>query len=244
MLWEGQILHVGVLALSSAIAAIGIFHYLPDKTEQHQQSLAIPWIVYGVLATRILHHIAITIIWRTELHCHQRSLSRLLRSKQRALRIAEWIDVGYFAVAGNGMVALAILDYQSCEILTSHQGIRVGLGLACTLVAIWAIGSALVYLGPKKLAGEDHFYPPILDPNNNSTLIRKGGAYSYVEHPIYYLGILIDWGAAILAASNICCLMAFTAHASALAFLYGTEIPDLRFMYDHQPVKELRGKEE
>ena len=62
-------------------------------------------------------------------------------------------------------------------------------------------------------------------------LVQRGGAYTYVDHPIYYLGMMINWGVAILTASDTCLLMPLTAHVSALGFLYGTEIPDIRFIY-------------
>ena len=270
LLFEGQLLHVGLLLMSTFLTIYNIHKnnnssqiYEDENSSSesgHSSQEEYQWIVptttttsicYWILCFRVLHHILITVIWRTELYCSDLKLSKFVQSKQVALQITECIDVSYFAVAGNGMLMLAYYDYESSQQLPSSKEneyyyyIRIFVGLICVLVGSWAIGSAIVYLGPKQLAGYDHFYLPpppsssssslssssVSKENNKRKLIQSGGAYTYVDHPIYYFGIFVDWGIAILAASQLCLWMALSAHISALAFLWGTELPDLKYIY-------------
>ena len=100
-----------------------------------------------------------------------------------------------------------------------------------------AIFSAVYFLGTKGLAGEDHFFPGDYRSRN---LVKKG-IYRYINHPVYTVGVLFEWGVFLMVGSFRCFLLAVTGHVSALAFLYCTEIPDMKFIYGKQYRKLSRG---
>jgi hypothetical protein len=54
--------------------------------------------------------------------------------------------------------------------------------------------------------------------------------------------MLIDWGVAFLAALNVNLMMASTAHVAALAFLYGIEGPDLKYIYKQNQSRPTKVK--
>ena len=71
-------------------------------------------------------------------------------------------------VAGNSTLAIEVMDYSSCNLISWK--IRIAMGLLCMSTGIWAISSGIVHRCPRKLAGQDHFYRP-----TENELILKGG---------------------------------------------------------------------
>lgn len=221
-LWEKQLVHVSGLIIISAISLL--IHFILLK--RHSQNTLAETIFVGIIVCRVIHHLLLTAIWRLELYAPSSpwAMSNMLDSKKKGLFVAELVDVGYFILAGNGFCAIAFMDYESQHrVQCSH----IILGLVFCIVGMWTIVSAIINVGPKGLAGADHFYPA---EYKTKKLIHQG-AYSIVSHPIYTIGMLLEWGIAVLGGSELCYLLAMSSHASALLFLYCTEMPDMKFIY-------------
>jgi protein-S-isoprenylcysteine O-methyltransferase Ste14 len=140
----------------------------------------------------------------------------------------EMVDVSYVFFAGNGLLVLAVLDSGTMYTMSS---LSVCVGLCLVSIGICTIVSAVYHVGPKALAGADHFYPA--EYRQEEKLVTKG-VYEYMSHPLYKLGMLLEWGVAVAAGSRLCLILALSAHVSALSFMYGTEIPDMRVIYGNE----------
>ena len=122
-----------------------------------------------------------------------------------------------------------------------------GVGVVCPLLAAllaaaaaYGIGSALLLLGPGGISGRDHFYP---EEHKRRGLCRDRGAYAWVAHPLFYLGMLLPWAAAVWRRSEAGLALALAMHGSALAFLGCIELPDIAAIYGEQAKATAKVKE-
>jgi protein-S-isoprenylcysteine O-methyltransferase Ste14 len=232
-LWEGQLLHLGGLTASSLLALF-LHSVTPSSPPHHSPTLSLTHsLFYSILTLRALHHTIITCIWRLQLHSPH-SLTSLLHSKSNALIATTLIDVGYIALAGSGFITVALLDSESLYTMTHTSSV---IGVILSSVGIWTILSAVCYIGPKGLAGADHFYPEEYRVSKGVSKLVSKGVYKYMSHPLYKIGMLLEWGVAVMAGSWLCFVLALSAHLSALSFMWGTEIPDMRHIYGDDGVE-------
>lgn len=232
-MWQGQALHLGGLVVSTGLVT-AIKLYMLDKREgssflptaHNNDAEIINMLFYSILAIRVAHHVVMTCIWRVQLHAPDSSLSlsALCGSRKRGLIVAEIIDVGYVFLAGNALLVVAALDRGSLHQISTWS-VMVG-GVLC-FIGVCTIVSAVLEVGPKGLAGADHFYAA--EHRARQPITR--GVYGLLAHPLYTTGPLLEWGVAVTAGSWVCLLLAASAHLAALGFLYGTEIPDMRTIY-------------
>jgi protein-S-isoprenylcysteine O-methyltransferase Ste14 len=94
-------------------------------------------------------------------------------------------------------------------------------------VAVYALGSVVFLLGPSRISGADHFALP----GTNPPPLVNGGAYRICHHPQFYLAMLLFWAIALACGSWCALVLAAFMHVSALGFLFGTELPDMRRIY-------------
>jgi hypothetical protein len=213
---EGQALHLGVL-LAATLAALALGPDAgaePELAANYTRCIAATWV----------HQLGVTLAWRAELHWPG-GVTALCRGRRGAAqRLSGLLDTTTFGVALRAFAAVALADGGSwfepgpaALLVAAHLG----------FVAVCALGATLWQLGPSAVSGADHFVAPGGPP---PTLCRDG-VFALCRHPLFFLGLLLPWAAAVAKGSATALALAGFVHAAALGFLYGTEVPDMRRLY-------------
>ena len=217
---DGQALHLGVVLLATASA----LRVAPP--EHHAAYESFRWCV----TMNVVHQLGITLLWRAELHGGHAVTRACCGHRWLSLRLTACFDTSTFGMVLRSFVSVATNDGGSLYTPgLAHLAIA---GCAAT-VAVYALGSALLLLGPSRISGADHFLAPGCSP---PPLCRRG-AYAACDHPLFYLGLLLFWAIALASGSSLAFALACFLHCSALAFLFGTEIPDMTTIYKPKDVK-------
>jgi hypothetical protein len=222
-LLQGQALHLGVLLPASALALL--LAVPPEAADGNDPSHAAVVSSFQLcVGCSVVHQLGMTAAWRAELHLGS-ACTRLCGGRRwLAQRLTGFFDTSTFGMALRAFVAVARADRGSWFApSTTHLALAGVLGA----VALGALGSALVLLGPSAISGADHFRTPGVPP---PPLVRTG-IYNVCDHPLFYLGMLLLWALALGSGSGLAFVLAGFMHASALAFLHGTEIPDILTIY-------------
>ena len=229
-LLRGQLLHVGVL-LPAALTALYVGPAAePDSSSSHDDvptaaavlASSFQWCVIST----VVHQLGMTAAWRLELYAS--TLTRLCRGRRAvALRLTACFDTTTFGLAMRYFVA-ATKDH------CFEPGLP-GKAFAALLavVAVAALVSSLLLLGPSAISGADHFTAPGSPPPQ----LERRGIYAVCAHPLFYLGMLLFWAGALFRGSCNGLVLAAFMHVSALAFLHGTEIPDMCVIYGESSSK-------
>ena len=211
---EGQLLHLGVL-VPGAAAALWL-------AESYDEAVASP--CRRCVWATVVHQLGATLLWRAELHGGSR-ITRLCRGNRYiAARLTALFDTSSCSTALRAFVSVAWADRHS--LFTPGWACLAVAGLLAS-VAVYALASALLLLGPMAISGSDHFIEPGAEP---PPLVRTR-AFAQCEHPLFYLGLLLLWAVALTCGSGAALLLVVYVHAAALAFLFGTEVPDMRRIY-------------
>ena len=149
-----------------------------------------------------------------------------------SLRLTALFDTTTFGMALRTFVRVSVSDRGS---MYSPEAIHFAIAVCVGAVALYALVSALVFLGPSKISGEDHFVPPGSAPPP----LCRSGAYALCDHPLFYLGLLLFWAISLAQGSYLAFVLAGFLHISALAFLFGTEIPDMQTIYGLSGAKNI-----
>ena len=220
---EGQLLHLGVLVPGAAVAL-----WCAPAAE----AVAPPY-TRCVVAT-VLHQCGATLLWRAELHGGSRVTLLCRGNRYVAARLTALFDTTSFGMALRAFVSVALADRNS--LFTPGWGHLLVAGLLGAL-ATYALGSALLLLGPMAISGSDHFLAPGAEPGPK---LVRAGAYGLCDHPLFFVGLLLLWAVAIACGSQVALALALFLHAAALAFLFGTEVPDMRRIYGRPPSRTKR----
>lgn len=214
---EGQALHLGLL-LPGALLSL----WIADGAVGDE-------VVAGacrrcVLAT-VVHQVGATLLWRAELHGGGLVTSVCRGNRWFAARLTAFFDTSSFGVALRSFVSVALADKHSIFVPNWVTLLFAGFLAA---VAAYALVSALLFLGPMGISGSDHF---LIAPGERPPPLVRSQAYALCDHPLFYLGLLLLWAVALACGSGVALWLAAFLHAAALAFLFGTEIPDMRYIY-------------
>ena len=212
---EGQMLHLGVL-LPGAIASLWLAHGDEEAVVRANQRC--------VLAT-VLHQVGTTLLWRAELHAGGLTTRLCRGNRWVAARLTAFFDTSSFSVALRSFVSVALADRHS---LFVPDWTAILLAVPLAVLAVYALASALLLLGPMAISGSDHFLPAPGDP---LPALVSTHAYALCDHPLFYFGLLLLWAIAVACGSGAALRLAAYLHVAALAFLFGTEIPDMRRIY-------------
>ena len=142
-----------------------------------------------------------------------------------AARLTAFFDTTTFSTALRAFVSVALADPQT--LFTPTWPFLLLAALLGT-VAVYALGSTLILLGPMAISGSDHFIAPGAAP---PPLVTRG-VFQFCDHPLFYVGLLLLWAVGPLACGSAAALrLVVFVHVTALGFLHGTEIPDMRRIY-------------
>ena len=213
---EGQLLHLGVL-LPGALASLWLAGGTDDEAVARAYQRC-------VLAT-VVHQIGATLLWRAELHGGGLITSLCRGNRWLAARLTALFDTSSFGVALRSFVSVALADRHSLFVPGWAALLLAGLLAA---VAVYALASALLLLGPMAISGSDHF---LIAPGDRPPALARRHAYALCDHPLFYLGLLLLWAVGLACGSGAALRLATFVHAAALAFLFGTEVPDMRRIY-------------
>lgn len=214
---EGQLLHLGVL-LPGALASLW---HLADAGDE-----AVAHACRRCVSATVVHQLGATLLWRAELHGGGVVTSLCGGNRWVAARLTALFDTSSFGVALRSFVSVALTDRHSA--FEPGWSILLVAGLLAAL-AVYALASALLLLGPMAISGSDHF---LVVPSDRPPTLVRSHAYALCDHPLFYLGLLLLWAVALACGSSAALLLAAFMHAAALAFLFGTEVPDMRRIYN------------
>ena len=104
------------------------------------------------------------------------------------------------------------------------------LTILLVLPGLYAMYSVRRYFGMTRAAGADHF-----DPRYRNMPLVKQGIFRFTSNGMYLYAFLLFWAIAVGFNSSAALTVAAFSHASIWAHYYGTEKPDMDFLYNSAP---------
>jgi hypothetical protein len=177
------------------------------------------WLMLTVILP-VVHQFYVVLLWRGELYFSW--LSNTFGDK--AFKI--W-GIGFmllFMTRPLTVLALGIADRGSQPI---PLWLNLPLIAVSTLVCIYMAYSFVMFFGPKRALGMDHFEP---DLYRELPFVREG-IFKWSSNAMYTYAFLALWVIGLAFESRAALLGALFNHLFIWAHYYFTELPDMRFIY-------------
>ena len=218
--WHGQLRHLLFLAamLPGAWA-------LAEPALGDNQWLGVEdrWWFAAAIAAPIVHQVVVALLWRAQL-CRS-ALTRLFGDAG----LSVWGAIFFPLLMARPLLAIAV-GLADPGSLSLPAAVRVPLGLALLVPAVWTMHSIVRYFGFARALGGDHFF----ERYRTMPMVREG-AFKYSSNAMYTFVFLGLWSIALIAGSQAALALALFQHAYIWVHWYCTEQPDGVLLYGRSP---------
>jgi hypothetical protein len=205
-IWVGQLFHFASLAILLGLVFLA-WRFLDEP---------FPDAFWIAVAFPIVHQVFVWLAWRLEL---------LYSAIARSVGFRTYVASFFILFAGRflSLLVLAWLDRGSLKLGTAP---RIIITLLLSVAGIYAMYSVRRYFGMIRASGADHFDPRYRD----MPLVRKG-IFRFTNNGMYIYAFLLFWAIAVGFNSAAALTVAAFSHAYIWVHFYGTEKPDMKFVY-------------
>ena len=209
-IWHGQWLHAVCLAL--LLVPTWVAWDLLGKPDAIAFWLAI--------AFPIVHQIYVWLAWRLELQSS---------SISKTIGFTGYI-VCFFVLFGGRFASLVVLAWLDEGSLGLPPVPRVVATAILVLPGGYAMYSVMRYFGMSRAAGADHF-----DAKYRDLPLVNSGIFRFTSNGMYVFAFFLFWAIAIGFNSSAALTVAAFSHAYIWVHFFGTERPDMEFLYGEDP---------
>lgn len=205
-IWTGQWLHLSGAVLLLALVWFS-WAFLGEP---------FPVIFWSAVAFPLAHQIFVWLAWRFELRSSAIS---------KSIGFAGYLVI-FFLLFGGRFITLATLGWLDRGSLELPPIPQVILAAILILVGTYAMVSVRRYFGMARAAGADHF-----DPRYRDMPLVRQGIFRFTRNGMYVYAFFWFWALAIVFNSAAALLIAAFSHAHIWLHFYGTEKPDMDYLY-------------
>jgi len=216
-LFQGQHLHAAFLVVALPLI------YIAQPTDGDWLGASVALWYWIAIVTPILHQTFVWVSWRLQL---QHQLFTHHGTAEPGFRI---YLVLFFTLFVGRFVTLCALCLADQNTLSFPVELRLFLALPILCLAGYTMYSIKRFFGFARAAGIDHFDSEY----RNRPLVREG-VFRWTSNAMYVFAIQSLWLFGILAASKLALVAAAFQAIYIWVHYYGTEKPDMAFIYRKQ----------
>ena len=215
---------LAVIVLVGAMAAFAVF--MPNVTSGTLWEIeTIDWF-WLAIAVPIVHQVYVWFVWRFELY-RQTFTSRF------GVRKAFYLYAIGFSILFVGRLITIIFVAMSNQGSLSVAPYFAYAAAAIILPIVLYLGySVKVYFTVERAYGIDHF-----DREYDEPFVKKG-IFKYTNNGMYIYGLMVLYLPGLLWLSQAALLVALFQHVYIWAHYYGTERPDMAYIYNDVPRRD------
>ena len=175
-----------------------------------------PIIFWACVAIPVLHQVFVWISWRVELKNS---------TVQKTIGVKAYYVI-FFIFLVSRVVSVLVLGWVDSNTLEIPLLLRLTGAIILGFLWLYLVVSVKKYFGFQRAAGADHFSPKYRE----LPLVKKG-IFRFTSNGMYVFGFLIFWAIAMAFQSSACFVVAAFSHAYIWIHYYGTEKPDMDYLY-------------
>ncbi|MCP5089140.1 MAG: hypothetical protein GY952_20355 [Rhodobacteraceae bacterium] len=215
-IWEGQLLHLGLIILMVFGAHSLLMPAFSDPTFLGWDSN--DWAMASILLA-VVHQVMVAVVFRLQLYTG--FMTKLFGAND----IKVWGAIFLPLLASRPLTILAAAWLDPYRI-TNWRGIEVIVGAVLVILAIVTMHSVIKYFTIFRALGADHFRNEVI-----AMPTVKQGMFRYTNNAMYGIVFLGLWGIALLFGSWNALIVALFQHCYIWVHMHLTEGPDMRRLY-------------
>ncbi len=180
------------------------------------------WLWVAVLSP-IVHQVYVLIVWRYELYAN--TFTKKFGFKKAFTMYA----VGFTILFLLRLLSIIFLAYSNSNTLHIDANCTYILALIITPFVLYLLYSVKMYFTIERTYGIDHF-----DKEYNVPYVKKG-IFKYTDNGMYIFGLAILYIPGLLLLSEAAIVLAFFNHIYIWVHYFGTERPDMEYIYGQTP---------